>query len=91
MLVDVPSCPERESLVRSAVGGEHLGKRSAEPCPRPREGVHEPIAVRPRAGGAFLGDYDGLTSSGTTFRALFAMSQPAATAGKSDLFSNSAG
>ena len=45
----------------------------------------------PDAGGAFLGDYDGLTSSGTTFKALFAMSQPIATAGKSDLFSSSAG
>jgi hypothetical protein len=33
---------------------------------------------------------DGLTSSGTTFKALFDMSQPIATAGKSDLFANSA-
>jgi hypothetical protein len=45
----------------------------------------------PNAGGFFLGDYDGLTSSGTTFKALFDMSQPIATAGRSDLFSNSAG
>jgi hypothetical protein len=45
----------------------------------------------PNAAGLFLGDYDGLTASGTTFKALFAMSQPIATAGKSDLFSNSAG
>jgi hypothetical protein len=44
----------------------------------------------PHAGGLFLGDYDGLTASGTTFRALFDMSQPIATAGKSDTFSNSA-
>jgi hypothetical protein len=44
----------------------------------------------PDAGGYFLGDYDGLTSSGTTFKALFDMSQPIATAGKSDLFANSA-
>ncbi len=45
----------------------------------------------PSAGGLFLGDYDGLTASGTTFKAFFAMSQPRATAGRSDLFSNSAG
>jgi hypothetical protein len=45
----------------------------------------------PNAGGFFLGDYDGLTSSGTTFKALFNMSQPIATTGRSDLFSNSAG
>jgi hypothetical protein len=42
------------------------------------------------AGGFFLGDYDGLTSSGTAFKALFAMSKPIATAGPSDLFANSA-
>ena len=45
----------------------------------------------PDAGGLFLGDYDGLTSSGSTFKALFGMSRPIATAGQSDLFSNSAG
>ena len=45
----------------------------------------------PQAGGLFLGDYDGLTSSGTTFKALFNMSQPIATTGRSDTFSNSAG
>ena len=44
----------------------------------------------PQAGGLFLGDYDGLTSSGTTFKAFFDMSQPIATAGRSDTFSNSA-
>jgi hypothetical protein len=44
----------------------------------------------PNAAGLFLGDYDGLTSSGTTFKAFFAMSKPIATAGPSDLFSNSA-
>ena len=38
----------------------------------------------------FLGDYDGLTSSGTTFKAFFDMSRPIATAGRSDTFSNSA-
>ena len=45
----------------------------------------------PSAGGLFLGDYDGLTASGKTFKAFFAMSKPIATAGPSDLFSNSAG
>jgi BNR repeat-like domain len=45
----------------------------------------------PNAGGLFLGDYAGLTSSGTTFKALFDMSQPIATTGRSDTFSNSAG
>jgi len=44
----------------------------------------------PNAAGLFLGDYDGLTSSGGSFRALFAMSRPIATAGRSDLFFNTA-
>src|SRR6266571_201637 len=44
----------------------------------------------PQAGGLFLGDYDGLTSSGTTFKAFFGMSQPIATSGRSDTISNSA-
>ena len=45
----------------------------------------------PNAGGLFLGDYAGLTSSGTTFKAFFDMSRPIATTGRSDTFSNSAG
>jgi hypothetical protein len=45
----------------------------------------------PQAGGLFLGDYAGLTSSGSTFKALFDMSRPIATAGRSDTFSNRAG
>ncbi|HEY7692855.1 MAG TPA: sialidase family protein [Gaiellaceae bacterium] len=45
----------------------------------------------PDAGGPFLGDYDGLTSSGETFEAFFDASLPLATAGLSDSFSNSAG
>lgn len=45
----------------------------------------------PNAGGRFLGDYAGLTSPGTTFKAFFDMSQPIATTGASDTFSNSAG
>jgi hypothetical protein len=45
----------------------------------------------PDAGGLVLGDYAGLTSSGSTFKALFDMSQPIATTGRSDTFSNHAG
>jgi len=45
----------------------------------------------PNAGGFFLGDYSGLTASGTTFKAFFGMSKPIATTGASDTFSNSAG
>jgi hypothetical protein len=45
----------------------------------------------PDAGGLFLGDYDGLTASGETFKAFFDASKPLATAGASDSFSNSAG
>jgi hypothetical protein len=44
----------------------------------------------PSAGGLFLGDYDGLTTSGNAFKAFFDMSQPIATAGRSDTFANSA-
>ena len=44
----------------------------------------------PDAGGLFLGDYSGLISSGTTFAAFFGMSQPVATAGRSDIFANTA-
>jgi hypothetical protein len=44
----------------------------------------------PNAGGLFLGDYAGLSASGTTFTAFFDMSQPIATTGRSDTFSNSA-
>jgi hypothetical protein len=45
----------------------------------------------PNAAGLFLGDYDGLTTSGTAFKAFFDMSRPIATTGRSDTFSNSAG
>jgi hypothetical protein len=45
----------------------------------------------PKANGLFLGDYDGLTTKGATFAAFFDMSQPIATAGRSDTFSNTAG
>ena len=42
------------------------------------------------AGGLFLGDYQGLTSAGSRFIALFDMSKPIATTGRSDTFSNTA-
>jgi hypothetical protein len=45
----------------------------------------------PNANGLFLGDYDGLTSSGSTFRAFFDMSKPIATTCPSDTVSNAAG
>jgi hypothetical protein len=45
----------------------------------------------PDAGGYFLGDYSGLAGSGTTLNAFFGMSQPVATSGISDIFSNNAG
>ena len=41
------------------------------------------LPQRPECRGPILGDYAGLTSSGTTFKALFDMSQPIATAGRS--------
>jgi hypothetical protein len=37
-----------------------------------------------------VGDYEGLTSSGSVFHAFFAMAQPIATAGRTDVFSNTA-
>ena len=45
----------------------------------------------PDAGGYFLGDYQGLTASGTTFDPFFMMSQPIAKKGQSDPFANQAG
>jgi hypothetical protein len=48
------------------------------------------FTTAPVARGFFLGDYMGLTSSGTAFKAFFGMSLPIATNGRSDTFSNSA-
>jgi hypothetical protein len=45
----------------------------------------------PDAGGYFLGDYSGLTSSGAAFKAFYAMAQPIAAGGRSDPFASSAG
>jgi len=44
----------------------------------------------PNASGFFVGDYDGLTASGTTFVPFFVMAQPIATSGTTDPFSNTA-
>jgi hypothetical protein len=41
--------------------------------------------------GYFVGDYEGLTSSGNTFDPFFVMAQPIATKGPTDPFSNTAG
>jgi hypothetical protein len=45
----------------------------------------------PDAGGYFVGDYMGLTASGTTFAPFFVMARPVATAGPTDSFANTAG
>jgi hypothetical protein len=45
----------------------------------------------PDAGGYFLGDYTGLTASGTTFDPFFMMAKPIATKGATDPFANQAG
>ena len=45
------------------------------------------MTTAPNAGGFFTGDYEGITSSGTTFNAASVMAQPVATAGPTDLFS----
>jgi hypothetical protein len=48
------------------------------------------MLTAPIARGPFVGDYDGLAATGGTFTSAFVMAQPIATAGKTDLFSNSA-
>ncbi len=45
----------------------------------------------PDAGGYFVGDYEGLTSSGSTFDPFFVMAAPRATTGLTDPFANTAG
>jgi hypothetical protein len=49
------------------------------------------MTTAPNAEGLFVGDYEGLTSSSTTFHASFAMSKPIAITGRTDLFANTAG
>ena len=48
------------------------------------------LTTAPNAGGFFVGDYQGLTSSATTFDPFFVMSQPMATKGLTDPFANQA-
>jgi hypothetical protein len=45
----------------------------------------------PDAAGYFVGDYDGLASTGAAFAAFFDMAQPVATSGSTDTFANTAG
>jgi hypothetical protein len=45
----------------------------------------------PDAGGYFVGDYDGLTSFGTTFVPFYDVAAPLASTGATDTFSNTAG
>jgi hypothetical protein len=49
------------------------------------------MTTAPDAGGYFVGDYEGLTTSGTTFDPFFVMAQPIASTGSTDPFSNTAG
>ena len=49
------------------------------------------MTTAPDAGGYFLGDYDGLTTSGTLFHPFFMMAQPIASAGATDPFASTAG
>jgi hypothetical protein len=49
------------------------------------------MTTAPNAGGYFVGDYEGLTSSGATFDPFFVMAQPIATKGLTDPFANTAG
>jgi hypothetical protein len=46
------------------------------------------MTTAPNAGGFFVGDYEGLTPSGSTFDPFFVMAQPIATAGPTDPFFN---
>ena len=48
------------------------------------------MTTAPNAGGFFVGDYEGLTASGTTFAPFFVMARPIATKGPTDPFSNTA-
>ena len=49
------------------------------------------FTTAPDAGGYFVGDYDGLTSTGSTFDPFFGMAKPIATTGRTDIFANTAG
>ncbi len=49
------------------------------------------MTTAPFARGYFVGDYEGLASSGSTFDSFFVMAQPIATKGLTDPFANTAG
>jgi hypothetical protein len=49
------------------------------------------MTTAPNAEGLFVGDYEGLTSTGSTFDPFFVMAQPIATKGPTDPFANTAG
>jgi len=48
------------------------------------------MTTAPDAGGYFVGDYEGLTASGTTFDPFFVMAHPIATTGLTDPFASTA-
>ncbi len=48
------------------------------------------MTTAPDAGGYFVGDYEGLSASGTTFDPFFVMAQPKATSGLTDTFASTA-
>jgi hypothetical protein len=49
------------------------------------------MTTAPNAEGLFVGDYEGLTATGTTFDPFFVMAKPIATTGSTDPFANTAG
>jgi hypothetical protein len=49
------------------------------------------MTTAPNAEGFFVGDYEGLTSTGSTFDPFFVMAKPIATKGSTDPFANTAG
>jgi len=49
------------------------------------------MTTAPNAEGFFVGDYEGLASTGSTFDPFFVMAKPIATKGPTDPFANTAG
>jgi len=47
------------------------------------------LLTAPNAGGFFVGDYEGLTTSGTSFHPFFVQAEPASTTPPTDVFTNS--
>jgi hypothetical protein len=48
------------------------------------------MTTAPNAGGFFVGDYEGLATSGTVFDPFFVMAKPIATRGPTDPFASTA-